>query len=460
MACWIQQVIIFCLVIAIILVHAAPAMAQSKPGAMNLIRDAETEANLKKLIFPILDVAGVDHGAFRLMIVQDDTLNAFVAGGQNIFINTGLLVRSESYSQLMGVIAHETGHIIGGHLARSQQALNDLSNEAILMQILAAAAMALGRGDAGAAAMGAGAQYFQRNILAFTRTQERSADQAGIEFLKELNVSPQGLLDFFKILKQEQKIYIDNKTNPYLLTHPLTDERIDAIASFIKQSGESAKPDNDAEWTDAHKRIRAKLSGYLLSPQRVMQTYPTTDNSLYARYARAIMNYKQGNIDAAIQSINQLINEYPDDPYFYELRGDIYLNGGDAKKYVDRYIADYEKALLLAPDQPLIRLGLVAALIESGRDADIKKAIPHSQEVLRQEPRYGLAWRMESIVQGKSGNIGKSALALSEMALLQGDKKRAKQQAERAMALLKSDPAAKQRAEDIKNQIQIDEKKS
>ena len=437
-----------------------PASAQGKPGGMSLIRDAEIESTLKNLIFPVLDVAGIDRNAFRLFIVQNDDLNAFVAGGQNIFIHTGLLIRSENYDQVMGVIAHETGHIAGGHLARADETLQSLSEQSLVMQVLAAAAFALGRGDAGAAIIAGSGQVFQRNALAFTRTQERSADQAALSFLAQLGVSPQGLLDFFKILQQDQKILLDGRANPYLQSHPLTPERIDSIESYLTAHPALAqKSSNDARLQSMHQRMRAKLIGFMLPATRVLQFYPLSDTSLYAEYARAILYYRNGDLSNALSTINRLIKTNPNDAYFYELRGQMVMETKVKNPNPDGYIADYEKSLSLAPDQPLILLGLVQALINSGRDADVKRALPYLEEVLRLEPAYGLAWRMESIAQGKAGNIGKSALALAELALLQGDKKRAKEQAVRAAALLVNDPIAQRRAEDIKNQIASEEKK-
>lgn len=439
------------------LMAQTPAFADSGNG-MNLIRDAEIESDLRKMIYPILNQAGIDPTSFRLYILQNNDLNAFVAGGQNIFLHTGLLIRSENYAQVMGVVAHEAGHISGGHLARSKETMQDIGKETLLLQALAAAAMALGQGQAGAAVMSAGAQWFQRSTLAYTRTQERSADQAGIKFLTDLGVSPQGLLDFFKILQNEQKILVD-KANPYLQTHPLTNERIDAIAAYLNDHPDLRdKGLNDKTMAEAHRRIRAKLIGYLLQPDQVEKYYPDSDQSFAAMYARAIMNHRRGEAEKSLDLITNLIKQEPNNPYLYELRGQVYRETPGSNHNPDTYIAAYAKSVELAPQEPLLRLGLVQALLDRGNETDVQQALSHLQEILRLEPRYGLAWQMESIAEGKAGYIGKSALALSELGLLRGDKKRAKDQAERAVKLLKDDPIALQRAEDIKNQIQIEEK--
>ncbi len=435
-----------------------PALANAK--GMNLIRDAETEQNLKTLIYPILDAAGVERSAFRLFIVQDDSLNAFVAGGQNIFIHTGLLLRSENYAQLMGVIAHEAGHIAGGHLVRRQQDLSTIKEQSLVLQLLAGAALALGRGDAGMAILGAGAQVFQRSALAYTRVQERSADQAGLSYLQQLNVTPQGLLDFFKILQSEQRLQLDGQPNPYLQTHPLSAERVEAAAAFLRAHPQPGPSPANTQFANAHTRIRAKLGGFLWDPTKLALHYPMVDQSFAARYARAINEFRFGTAAQAITELDRLIAENPTDPFLYEMRGQARLESPElSKSGRSAYLADYRRALQLAPQQALIRLGLAQALLAEPDPKAAAEAIPLLAEVLRLEPAYGQGWRMEAIARGRTGEFGKSALALAELALLQGDKPRAKEQAKRALASLGNDTAARQRAEDIQNQLAADEKK-
>jgi predicted Zn-dependent protease len=441
---------------AFLLLWSFAPMAHAK--GMSLIRDAEIEFGLSEMINPILDVAGVDRSAFRLYIVQNDQLNAFVAGGQNIFIHTGLLLRAENYQQIMGVIAHEVGHIAGGHLARRQQDLQDIGKQSLILQLLAGAALALGRGDAGMAILGAGAQVLQRGSLAYTRVQERSADQAGLNYLQQLGVSSQGLLEFFKILQEQQKLFLDNQPDPYLQSHPLNADRIQAVETFLRQNPTTDNP--NARWANIQSRLRAKLAGFLWPKGRVLNLYPPSDNSFAARYARAIAEFKWGEGAEAVVQINALLREYPDDPYLYELRGQMRLESPElAKTGRAQYIADYKRAVDLAPRQALLRLGLAQALLaEESADA-AKQALPLIAQALRQESGYGQAWRLESIARGRVGEIGQSALALAELALLQGDKKRAKEQAQRASQILGGDTPARQRALDIKQQIDSEEKK-
>lgn len=440
--------IVFFVLVALVLACMRSAHAKG----MVLIRDAEIERNLKILIHPVLDVAGIDRNAFRLFIVQDESLNAFVAGGQNIFIHTGLLLRAENYSQVMGVMAHETGHIAGGHLVRRQQDLQAIAEQSWVLQLLAGAALALGRGDAGIAILGAGAQVFQRSALAYTRIQERSADQAGLTYLTQLGVSSQGLLDFFKILQGEQRLQLDGQPNPYLQSHPLTRERIEAVAAFLRSNPPTTG--SNPEFATAFGRIRAKLGGFLLPPEKLFRLYPKADNSFPARYARAVNEFRFGDASVALRQMDGLIADYPKDPFLFELRGQIRLESPElSKNGRAQYLADYQQALALAPSAALIRLGLAQAWLADESASGARQALPYLTEVLRQEPNYGQAWRQEAIARGRVGEIGKSALALAELALLQGDKPRAKAQAQRALAALSNDAVARQRATDIQNQI-------
>jgi predicted Zn-dependent protease len=423
---------------------ATPAFAQ-KGGVprMSFIRDAEVEQAIRQMADPILTAAGLDTESLRIFIVNDKSLNAFVAGGQNLFIHTGLLIRTENAAQLMGVIAHETGHISGGHLARRAEEISSLSEEALLAQLLAAAAVALGGPGPGMAVLSAGAQASQSSILSFTRTQERSADQAGVQFLQRLDITPQGLMDFFKILQQQQKFLV-GKLDPYLQTHPLTQERVDAMRQALETT--KAKNSDAGEKLDFwHSRMRAKLIGYLQEPEQVLRQYPASDKSMTGRYARSIALYRAGQVQPALDLLNQLIAENPQDPYFVELRGQFEFEQGK----IAPSVTDYNKALELAPKEVLIRVGLAQSLLATENKKNISDARVYLEEATRLEPRYSPAWRLLAIAYGKEGKIGLSALALAEQAVALGDKKRAQEQATRAIKLLPSDDVGRVRAQDI-----------
>ncbi len=428
-----------------------PALAQK--SSMPLIRDAEVEESLKIMLQPLLNASGIDRESLRVFIVQNDELNAFVAGGQNLFLHTGLLIRAENHEQIMGVMAHELGHIAGGHLSRHSEVMDNLSVESIITHLLAVAAFALGKGDAGAAVIAGGAHLLQSKFLAYSRTQERSADQAALSYLKQSGVSAKGLYEFFGILQQQQKALLDPQSSPYTLSHPLSSDRMQAVESFMRSTPQQAE---NKAYTTAFARMRAKLIGHLRGQDYVQFAYPASDQSVWARYARSIAAYKKGDFDSAIKELDILCGENPQDAFFLEQRGQIYFEHG----HIAESIRDYSAALELAPHQALIRMGLAQSLLQAEDKSGWQSAAAHLTEVLRLEPRYAPAWRLEAVAQGKLGHIGLSALALAEMALLRGDRVESEKQANRAIALLPQDAPGRKRAEDIKNQLQLDKEKN
>ncbi|MFQ5954089.1 MAG: M48 family metalloprotease [Kiloniellales bacterium] len=425
---------------------AALIASQSTPAVgLSLIRDAEIEHSLRVWSTPIFDSAGLIAEDIDLYLVNDKQINAFVAGGQNLFIHTGLLARSEHAGQVMGVIAHETGHIAAGHLVRRHQALRDASAEAIIGTLLGAAAgIASGRADVGLAGISAGHTYAQRKLLAYTRSQESVADQAALSYLEANGVSARGLIEFFQIVGGEER-KITRATTPYLRTHPLNTERIRVVRAHIAGSPFSDRPLPQA-FEVQHQRLRGKLIGFLEPPERVFNNYYRADDgSLEARYARAIAHYKIPDMPAALRAIDALIAEQPDDPFFHELRGQMLFENGRIREA----LPSYERAVELFPHSGLLRVELAQALVElDDRRADYA-AIIHLNEALHQEDRNAQIWRLLAVAHGRTGNLGMTSLALAERAMLQHKKDEALGQAERAERLLPEGSPGWLRAQDI-----------
>ncbi len=187
---------------------------------------------MQRFTTPILEAAGLGAGSVRIYIVNDKQLNAFVAGGMNLFLNTGLLMRTETPDQLIGVIAHEVGHIAGGHLSRVNEPQSKAAAEAILAAVLGAATAAVGAPGLGTAIIAGGMQYAQAGLMRFSRGQEQSADQAALTYLDRTGVSAQGLAQFFQIL-ESQNVLAVSSASPWLTSHPLTRDRIDFIESHV-----------------------------------------------------------------------------------------------------------------------------------------------------------------------------------------------------------------------------------
>lgn len=420
----------------------APAGAQS--NKISLIRDAETENIIRTYSTPIFQAAGLNPGDVRIHIVNDRTLNAFVAGGQRLFINTGLILQSAHSGQLIGVIAHEVGHISGGHLSKMEDELRRASAQQILALILGgAAAIGTGRGDAGAAVIMGGASAAMRGFLAFNRTQESAADAAALQFLDHTGQSARGLLEFLQVLEKQDPRTPDRQ-DPYLRTHPLSRERIEVMLQHVAASSHSAKPPA-ALFELMHARMKAKLYAFLNPLGHTLRQYPERDRSLPARYARAIAYYRVPQLDKALVSIDELIREHPDDPYFHELKGQMLFENGR----VVESVGPYQTAVRLLPDSGLLKGDLARAQIETQDPALLESAIANLNAALREDRAQPFYWRQLAIAYGRRSEMAESSLALAEEAMLLNRKTEARYHAGRAEQLLPRGSPGWLQAQDI-----------
>lgn len=390
-----------------------PVSTSAKAGSISFIRDAEIENIIALYSKPVFEAAGLAADNVEIYLVNDSRLNAFVAGGQKLFIHTGLLQRARTPEQVIGVIAHESGHIAGGHLSRIRQKMKGVPAESIIGFLLGGAAAMAGEGGAGAAIMLGGQQAAQRSLLSYSRMEEGSADQAAIKYLDNIGVSSRGLLEFFEILKRDE-VTKTSEQNPYIRSHPLTGERVAAIRSHVEESPYSERK-LGKEYRDMHNRMRAKLDAFLLTPAHTLRLYPVGDTSVPARYARAGAYHKDGRIEDAIKEVDSLIAEMPNDPYFHELKGQIYFENGQ----LDEAVVSYEKAVELKPNTPLLLLGLGRSYLEQNDPAKLNKAIEILESTVHNDKEYAFAWRQLGIAYGKAERMAESSLALAEEAFLQ-----------------------------------------
>ena len=439
-------------VLLLTLALAFPATAQNRRGIV-LIRDAEIEDTLRLYATPIFQAAGIVPGAVRIYLVNDDSINAFVAGGQNLFIYTGLLRRTSSPGEVIGVIAHETGHMAGGHLVRMQADLRNLSTAAILAYVLGAAAAIGGGGGAGAAVLTGATQVAQRGMLRYSRTQEQAADQAGVRFLNRSGWSPAGMLSMMEKIDRERQVLGAERADPYLQTHPLPQQRI----AFLERQV-AASPSRNAPWPEdfirRHQRMLAKLRGFLDAPTETLRT--TTQATTFAdRYARLIALYRLPDLAEAERLFGRLNTEYPDDPYLWELRGQMRLEN----QRIAEAIGDYRKAdTLTQGQQPMIRFGLARALLASGEAADTASAIPVLRSVTDVERRNTEAWRMLGIAYGQQGDEARAALALAEKAYIEGNRPQLALNVRRAKDGIPADTPDGVRLADLKKALAEDER--
>ncbi len=430
------------LLAALLVGFSGTAQAQQRVG---LVRDAEIETIIRTYATPIFEAAGLAPNDVDIHLVNDVTLNAFVAGGLNLFLNTGLIQRTSEPGELIGVIAHETGHIAGGHLVRVRDEMENASIQSVLAAVLgAAAAVASGEGGLGTAIAAGGTSMAMRNFLQYSRAQESAADHAALRFLDQMQWSSQGLVGFLGVLA-DQELLSSTMQDPYLRSHPITRERVASAREHAARS-----PCRDARYPEAfygyHARMIAKLDGFLNAPTTTLRKYPASDTSLAARYARAIAHYRAADLKQAVPEIDALIAEHPNDPYFHELRGQMLFENGRAAEAVP----SYERAVQLRPDSGLIRLELARALIELGDSARFDEAERQLGEVVRIEPQNAGAWRLLGIAYGRNGDIPNASLALAESAMLRGAREEARFQAERARRTLPEGSPQWLRADDLK----------
>jgi predicted Zn-dependent protease len=433
---------------AFVLVASFAAMncgAHRAEAAANAIRDTEIENGIRTLASPVWRAAGLDPTDVGIYLIADDQINSFVAGGQAIFIHTGLVERAENPNQLIGVIAHETGHIAGGHILRMKEELRNASIETIIAMVLAAGASYAGHSSAPMlGALGVG----ERHFLQFSIAQEATADHAALNFLDRACQSARGLLRFFEIL-QGNELLSGDRQDQWGRTHPLTAQRIEYVRDHVAQARCSDAVDRPAS-VELLRLMQAKLHAFLDPPSSTLADYPETDRSVRARYARAIAYYRMPNLDKALPAIDGLIKEFPTNPYYRELRGQMLFENGRVREA----IRPYEDAVRLAPSAALLRVSLSQVYIETGDPALNKRAIAYLNDAQREEGRDSMVWHFLAVAYGRDSQMGMAALSLAEEALANGKKKDAMQQATRAKQLLARSTAAYARAEDINREAE------
>lgn len=427
-----------------LLLAAATVPAGAQGRTLQFIRDAEVEHIIRTYAQPIFEAASIDGDSVDIALVKDNSLNAFVAGGMNLFIHTGLLIESDGAGQLIGVLAHEIGHIAGGHLVRGREAIEGASAQAILSTLLGIGA-AIASGDPGAAAVivGGGQEMARRSFLAFTRTQESSADQAALTYLDQAGISARGLLTFLDKLADQELLPFDRQIE-FVRTHPLTRDRIDAVRAHVERSHNSGRP-LPPEFVEMHARMKAKLLGFL-HPVQALQRYEKDDGSMAGRYGRAIALYQRGEVAKALEMIDALIAKEPDNPFFHELKGQVLLENGRVRES----LPPYRRSVELLPSSALLRGSLAQALVETGDDGLLDEALANLKEAVRVERRSPFLWRLMATVYGREDEQGMLAYAQAEYSLAQGDRAAARFHAEKAEEMLPAGSPGWLRAQDIR----------
>lgn len=407
------------------------------------IRDAEIERTLHRVADPIFRAASVSPSATDLYLIQDPTMNAFVANGQNIYINTGMITRLDGIDELRGVIAHETGHIAGGHLARRADAAAGGRNIALLGMLGAAAAGIAGAPDAAIGIAAGSSQVARREMLAYSRGEEAAADQAGVRYVSAAGGDPSAILKVLRIF-QGQEALMPGQMDPYAQTHPMSAERMDMLETKIAQLPKGAPPSGeDAYW---YGRMVTKLDAFLDPPSKTLRAHPVSDQSEMGALARAIAYHRAPEPALAERQMEALIAMRPDDPYYAELKAQFLLEGGAARAAADAY----RRAVELAPREPLILAGLGRALLNAGEDPattrEARDVLSRATTLDRENPS---ALRDLALAQARLGDEGAAALATAERFALTGGPRDVLRNATRAADLLPVGSPGWRRAQDM-----------
>ena len=434
------------------LLWAQPSAAQS------VLRDAETEAMFATMSTPLVKAAGLSPRDVKVVLINDDSINAFVAGGQTVYVHSGLIQAADNANEVQGVIAHELGHIADGHVVLGDRAMKPAVGITLLSMVIGLAAMAAGAGDAGAGIMAAGQQAAMGNYLAFTRVQEATADATGAKFLREAGISGRGMLSFFKKLQQQEYRYGLENIDPFAQSHPLSGTRVQTLTADVEASPAfGAKPDPALE--ERFQRVKAKLRGYVDTADHTLTAYPLTDQSIYAHYARAYAYHKAGYPQKADDEADALVKADPADPYFLEIKGQILLEAGKP----EQALTPLREATEGSRSNPLIATTFGHALIATENPVHYDEARRVLRTATARDDDNPFAWVQLGTVYERTGDEPRAALATAERASLTGDMRTALQSARYAMANIPSNTPDWIRAQDIalasQNEMTDDPKK-
>jgi predicted Zn-dependent protease len=383
-------------------------MGSAAAQGISLLQDTETERLLRSYEEPILHVAGIDPAAVKMYIVNDTSLNAFVAEGQNIFCNAGLFIQLRTPNEMTGVLAHETGHMAGGHLIRGSDAIAKAEIPMLLSLLLGVGAAIAGAPEAGMILMGMGQSAAAAQYMSFSRDQEATADQMALRYLRATHQSGMGMVHVFERMANEAAMAVKNP-EAYVSSHPADRDRVANLRDLVEASPYRDVPDSP-QAIHAYEMVKAKVIGYLLPVQDVLYRYPVTDKSAPARYARAMVYMRQPNLPQALAEINSLIKEEPKNPYFYEVLGQIYVSMSQPMKG----IAPYQTSVNLLPDAPQLRVALSVAQIATERKDLEQAAISNLKIAMQQDSENSFGWYEMAQAYSDLGNVPMANLATAE----------------------------------------------
>ena len=428
-------------------------------GNVPLIRDAETERFLHNLSDPIFRAANLNNKNVNIYIVNDESLNAFVSGGQNVFINTGLIRKFKTPDALIGVIPHESGHIAAGHLARASEGAAAAEGAMMLSYLLGIGAALGGSPDAAQGLIMGGSQTAQKLYMKFTRNQEEAADKHAVVYLDKIAYPATGLIELLEFFETEMIGY-KNEIDEYLLSHPVSRKRIDLIKNLTQHKKFSDKKTNE-KLQESMDYVLAKLEGFMDNPNLLLTKYQDQQDK-FSNYKKSLAYFRLGNVTQAIALIDKIIAEEKSNNFLgflYEMKGQILFETGD----IENSIIAYDKAIKLLGEQDssLAKISFATALLSLKKyDLDlIKLAIKNLEAAQKFDEENPYLFKQLALAYSKIGDDGMSLLALAEFNLLIGKKDRARDFASDAKKELpKSRKSQLVRADDLLELAKEDEK--
>ncbi|WP_371815487.1 M48 family metalloprotease [Erythrobacter sp. JK5] len=384
-------------------------------AAQSILRDAETEALLRDMAAPLVEASELEPENVEIVLINDTSINAFVAGGQVVYVHAGLINAAETANEVQGVIAHELGHITAGHVVRFDERVRSAQGITILSLLLGVGAALAGAGDAAIGAMMAGQQAALGSFLAFNRNQEAATDLAGVRYLSGAGISGRGMISFFEKLRnfEIRRGYSQADEAAYGRTHPLSGDRIATLREVLEKDAAWATPE-DPELQARFERVQAKLYGYLAEPQRTLNLYPESDTSDAARYARAYAYHKDARTDRAIAETDALLATAPDNPYYLELKGQVLLESGRPGEALD----PLRRATELSLSEPLIASMFGHALIATEDQDNYAEAEQVLRAAVARDRFNPFAWYQLGVVYAARGDIPRARLASAEQQVM------------------------------------------
>lgn len=412
---------------------------QSQAFALSVIRDSEIEFVLTHYVRQIFKAVHLPPENAEIVLINDPSINAFVAGGQTIFVHTGLITSAKSADDLVFVLSHETGHIVGGHITRGMAAMEKAQTTALISTLMGGLlAVVAGRPDAGIAVMVGSQSSAMGTFAGYRQTEESSADRVAVDVVQKLGYSMQGFTNVMKEIQAQERLNANEYQN-YLRTHPITQDRRQNLQRFTDKAGPVHQ---DKKFT----RIRAKLAGFLWEPKRVRSTY--TSESSDDIYARAIADYRDHQTDKALEALNGLLQKESENAYLYELKGQFEFETGRLSEAVK----DYEIAVQKAPEAALIRISLAQSLLERGQKGDAQKALDHLTHATLHEEDSPLVWQLMAKAYDRLKKPAFATCAMAEFYLTSNKKEQALKMAKKALEDLPEESVCAARMHDILDQ--------